>query len=631
MQRRIVMRETGQISIHTENIFPIIKKWLYSEKEIFLRELVANASDAISKLHKISLSEDIQKDLPEPAITITLDKKAGTLTIADTGLGMTEDEVKRYINQVAFSSVHDFVKKYHDKGDKEQIIGHFGLGFYSSFMVAKKVEIETLSYQNDAEAVHWECEDGSTEFVLTRSKKTSVGTTITLHISDDAKEMLESAEILKILQRYCYFIRYPITFDDKVINEPIPLYTKSASQLTDKDYLDFFHTLFPVSADPLFWIHINVDYPFKLKGILYFPKLKHELDASEGKVKLFCNQVFVSDNCQELIPEFLTLLKGVIDCPDLPLNVSRSYLQNDPQAKKIATHIIKKVADKLTGMFKTEREQFEKYWDDIHPFVKYGMLRDEAFYDRLLESIFYKSNSGKYYTLNEYITEFGEKSGGKIYYASDLNSQIGYIKLFENEGIPVLQANTVIDGHFMSYVEMKSAQKYKFSRVDSGLSDNLVNKDGQSKIVDPKDQKNQSEKIAEIFQKHLAVTGIKVKVESLKASTVPGLIIMDESQRRMEEMLKLNTQGGFSGGLGLKDRTLLVNQNSPAVKNLLVLYESGSSKENDVKLVVNQVYDLACLQHGGFDSAMMQDFLARSSEILERVGHSSQGASSIIL
>ncbi|MCX6125532.1 MAG: molecular chaperone HtpG, partial [Proteobacteria bacterium] len=461
--------ETGNISIHAENILPIIKRWLYSEKDIFIRELIANAADAVTKLAKLSVMGEVKRETPEAKITVTIDKEAKTLTISDAGLGMTADEVKKYINQVAFSGVKDFVAKYQDKADEQQIIGHFGLGFYSSYMVATKVEIDTLSYQEGAEPAHWEC-DGSTEFSMGPGKRTTIGTDIILHIGEDSTEMLEQFKVRELLMRYCAFIKHPIELAGEVVNDPNPIWTKAPSTLTDKDYIDFFNKVFPHQPEPLFWIHLNVDHPFNLKGILYFPKLRHELEASQGQVKLFCNQVFVADNCKELIPEFLTLLKGVIDCPDLPLNVSRSYLQNDPTVQKISEHIIKKVADKLTGMAKTELDTYKKYWDDIQPFVKFGMLRDNKFYDRMVEHLLFKCASGEYKNLDQYLESNKEKAQGKIIYASDSNAQAPMIKMLQDEGIEVVMAETFIDSHFLPFVEMQSGRKYSFQRVDAGIT-----------------------------------------------------------------------------------------------------------------------------------------------------------------
>lgn len=608
--------ETGHISIHAENILPIIKRWLYSEKDIFIRELVANAADAMTKLAKLSLMGEVKRPIEEPKITVTIDKEAKTLTISDNGIGMTADEVKKYINQVAFSGVKDFVAKYQDKGDEQQIIGHFGLGFYSSYMVAGQVEIDTLSYQEGATAAHWKC-DGSTEFIMNPGKRTTVGTDITLHISEDSLEMLDLYKIRELLQKYCAFIKHPIELAGEVVNDPNPIWTKAPSLLTDKDYKDFFNKVFPYQPEPLFWIHLNVDHPFNLKGILFFPKLRHELEASQGQVKLFCNQVFVADNCKELIPEFLTLLKGVIDCPDLPLNVSRSYLQNDPTVQKISEHIIKKVADKLTGMAKTELDTYKKYWDDIQPFVKFGMLKDSKFYERMVDHLIFKCASGEYQNLDQYLEKNKEKTGGKIIYASDSQAQAAVIKMLADENIDVIMAETFIDSHFLPYVEMQSGRKYSFQRVDADITSHL--KDASAvDMVDPSDNKKWSEKIDDLFRKHLSRANVKVKVEALKTGAIPGILTIDENMRRLKEMSR-HSPFGPSDNPWESEHTLIINQNSPAIKSLLEIAR-GFNKDDDVKMVVEHIYDLAWLQQGKFDAEMMKGFMERSSKIIEKLG-----------
>lgn len=611
--------ESGHISIHAENILPIIKRWLYSEKEIFIRELVANATDAMTKLAKLSLIENVTRSIEEPKVLINIDRDKKTVTISDFGLGMTAEEVKKYINQVAFSGVKDFVAKYQEKSDEQQIIGHFGLGFYSAYMVSTTVEIDTLSYQDGSEPVSWSC-DGTTEFKMGPGTRSKVGTDIILHIGEDSLEMLEVSKLRELLDRYCAFMKFPIDLQGTVVNDPTPIWTKAPSTLNEKDYKDFYHKVFPFQPDPLFWIHLNVDHPFNLKGVLYFPKLKHELDASQGQVKLFCNQVFVADNCKELIPEFLTLLKGVIDCPDLPLNVSRSYLQNDPTVKRIAEHIIKKVADKLSGMAKTDLETYKKYWDDIQPFVKFGMLREEKFYDRMIEHLIFKTSSEAYVTLDQYLEKNKDKTNNKVLYTSDHASQATMIELLKTSEIDVLMAETYIDSHFIPYVEMKSSRKYAFERVDSNIAALL--KDNQSvDIVDPTDNKKLSEKIDELFRKHLTRTNVKVKVESLKSQDLPSILSMDESMRRIKEMSR-NSPFGASDNPWEAEHTLVVNQNSEAIRNLVTLAKTFN-KEEDVKLVVDHVYDLAWLQQGKFDAQMMKSFVDRSSKIIERLGKSS--------
>jgi molecular chaperone HtpG len=608
--------ESGHISIHAENILPIIKRWLYSEKEIFIRELVANATDAMTKLAKLSTHGEVTKTIEEPKISISVQKDKKTLTISDFGLGMTADEIKKYINQVAFSGVKDFVAKYQDKADEQQIIGHFGLGFYSSYMVAHKVEIDSLSYQEGAVSAHWSC-DGSTEFTMTAGTRTKVGTDIILHIADDASDMLEVTKIRELLDRYCAFIKFPIELEGEVINDPTPIWTKSPSSLSDKDYKDFFNKVFPYQPEPLFWIHLNVDHPFNLKGVLFFPKIRHELEASQGQVKLFCNQVFVADNCKELIPEFLTLLKGVIDCPDLPLNVSRSYLQNDPTVQRISEHIIKKVADKLTGMAKTELDTYKKYWDDIQPFVKFGMLKDQKFYDRMADHLLFKCASGEYLNLQQYLEQNKDKTNGKILYASDSNAQAALIQMLKSEGIDVILAETFIDTHFLPFVEMQSARKYAFTRVDADIMSHLKDTAAVD-MVDPIDNKKSSEKIDEIFRKHLSKANVKIKVEPLKSQTVPSVLTVDENMRRLKDMSRTSPFAATDNPWE-NDHTLVVNQNSPAIKALLDLSKTFN-KDEDLKLVVDHIYDLAWLQQGKFDGPMMQAFLDRSTKILSHLG-----------
>jgi molecular chaperone HtpG len=610
------MAETGHISIHTENILPIIKKWLYSEKEIFLRELVSNSCDAIFKLEKLGLLGEAH-DIPEAKVTIAIDKDKGLLTITDTGLGLTADEIKKYINQVAFSGVKDFVEKYQNKDDKDQVIGHFGLGFYSTFMVAKKVEIDSLSYQKDAKAAHWSC-DGSTEFELTESNRNEVGTTITLHIADDSKEMLEPGTIKQILRKYCAFMKYPVYLQDELANDPRPLWTQNPSNLKDDDYQEFFKKLFPVAKDPLFWIHLNVDYPFKLRGILYFPQLSHELDASQGEVKLYCNQVYVADNPKELLPDFLVLLKGVIDCPDLPLNVSRSFLQNDPQAVTIRSHITKKIADKLSGMAKTERENYEKYWDDIHPFVKFGMMRDQKFYERMLPHLIFKSSEGGHIGLDDYLEKMKDKTDGKIIYASDDTLQASYLALLEEAGLLAIITTSMIDQHFLPYLEMQSSHKYQFQRIDSDVLTHLVDQAQESKIVDPKDQRTSREKIEEIFKKNLGKENVEIRIESLKSQKIPAMLVENENMRRIREMSALN------GWASAKDipvkQTLVVNQNSSAVKNLMALTSKLVVDDKQVQLLVQHIYDLAYLQNGKLSKDDMMAFIERSTALMAGYG-----------
>ena len=607
------MAQQGHISIHAENILPIIKRWLYSEKDIFLRELVANAADALTKLHKLSVVGEAE-DIPEAKITIALDPEKQTLTITDTGIGLTEEEICKYINQVAYSGVKDFVEKYKDKDDAGQVIGHFGLGFYSAFMVADCVEIESLSYQSGAKAVRWK-NDGGTEFTITDSDRKAIGTSIILHIADDAKEMVNEDKIRSLLEKYCAFIRYPIELAGNTVNNPQPLWTKNPSEVTDDEYKEFYRKLFPMSPDPLFWIHLNVDYPFDLKGILYFPKLQHELDASQGEVKLYCNQVFVADNSKELIPEFLTLLKGAVDCPDLPLNVSRSYLQGDPKVRKISEHITKKVADKLAGMAKVKRESYEEFWDDIHPFVKFGMMRETKFFDRLKDHLIFKSTTSGYTTLAEYLERMkGKLDENEILYASDQTAQAGYIKMVESQGLEAIVADTMVDMHFLPFLEMQGTG-YKFVRVDA---------DQGAEIIDPKTNKPVAESLKELFTKCVP-EGVEaeIRVEAMKAEQVPAMIMMDESVRRMGDMAQMGPMAGLMGGMP-KKVTLIINRSAAAVKNLQEL--SGTfHREREVELMAQQIFDLAWMQHTPLDGERMQNFIERSASLLEIVGRPIDG------
>ena len=607
--------ETGQISIHAENILPIIKRWLYSEKEIFIRELVANAADAVTKLAKLKVIGEVKGETLEPKITVSINRDAKTVTISDTGLGMTADEIKKYINQVAFSGVQDFVSKYQDKADEQQIIGHFGLGFYSGYMVATKIEIDTLSYKEGSTAAHWEC-DGSTEFKLSPGARTTVGCDIILHIAEDSVDMLEESKLTELLDRYCAFIRYPIEIGGKIVNDPNPIWTKAQSQLNDKDYIDFFHKVFPGSPDPLFWIHLNVDHPFNLRGVLYFPKVKQEFEGSQGQVKLYCNQVFVADNCKEIVPEFLTLLKGVIDCPDLPLNVSRSYLQVDPTVRKISEHIVKKVADKLAGMSKTELDTFKKHWDDINPFVKFGMLRDNKFYDRMLEHTLFKTTKDEYLTLDQYAERNKDKTENAIIYASDSQGQAGIIEMLTAAGVDVILAESFIDTHFLPFVEMQSARKYKFSRVDSDITKHLKD-DSTIELVDPLDNKKPSEKLDELFRKYMTKQNVLVKVEAFKSTALPGMLIVDESMRRMKDMFRKGPMSENDNPWG-DEHTLIVNQSNPAIKKLLTIARAAGP-DCDIQMAVDHVYDLAYLQQGKFTAEMMQKFVDRSCKLLERM------------
>lgn len=604
--------EKGTISIHTENIFPIIKKWLYSEKEIFLRELVSNAVDAIHKLQHINLVEGLQLS-DEYGVDILVDKEAGTLIVKDNGLGMTADEIRRYINQIAFSSAEEFVQKYQDLKDQNQVIGHFGLGFYSSFMVADKVEINSLSYQADAVAAHWSC-DGSTSYELGEGSKAERGTEIVLHLEEEEKEFLDPVRLREILKRYCNFLPVPIRLEGDVVNDRNPLWTRTASDVKEEDYREFYRKLYPLSEEPLFWIHLNIDFPFNLKGILYFPRLTNEFDVTKSHIKLFCNQVFVTDNCPELIPEFLTPLQGCLDAPDLPLNVSRSYLQNEPQVRKIREVVAGRVASKLVDLAKKDREEFGKVWDDIHTFVKYGMMRDDKFYDKVKDQVLFRTTGDQTYTtLDEYLERAKERHENKVFYTNDEVAQATYLKLFKSQGLEALVLDAMIDSHFISFMEMKN-NEVKFERVDSDVTENLIEDDQTKKLIDGSDERSLEEKIKAAFSDYLHQDALTIRVETLKDASIPGMILLSEQNRRMQELTRMMGQEGQDL---FKDHTLMVNSASPVVKNVLKLQEE--QRMDDAELLVQQVYDLAMLSHQAFDKDRMERFLERSHKIMEMV------------
>ena len=580
--------QKGNISIHTENIFPIIKKWLYSDKDIFIRELISNGCDAVSKYKRlVSLGEAKDNGENEYKIIVSINKEEGTLCFTDNGIGMTAEEIEKYINQVAFSGAEDFFNKYKDKMDEaNDIIGHFGLGFYSSFMVSKKVQIDTKSFIDDAEPVRWVSEDGL-EFEISKSDtKTQRGTSITLYLDDDSKEFLNEYEVRSIIEKYCSFLPVEIyleTSDKKEddeneakmepLNDTNPLWLKSPKDCTDEEYKDFYRKVFHSFDEPLFWIHLNVDYPFNLKGILYFPKLNNEFELVEGKVKLYNNQVFVADNIKEVIPEFLLLLKGVIDCPDLPLNVSRSFLQNDRDVSKISKHIVKKVADKLKSLFKNEREEYNKFWDDIQVFIKYGCLKDEGFYDKIKDYVLFKDIQGNYITLDDYKEVTKDKHENKVFYVSDEKQQSQYIKLFKEYNLNAVVLDSNIDNHFISFIEYKEAGT-TFNRIDSDISDVLKNKD-ESKLSD--DDKN---KLKELFKQVSEDKVNDYSVESLKNEDVPAIILISEHTRRMKEM-----QSRFAGmDLGMnfnEEKKLVINENNTMIQKLLSLRDSEDKKEKN--------------------------------------------------
>lgn len=607
----------GNISVDSENLFPIIKKWLYSDKDIFLRELVSNGCDAITKFKKVALSGDAEGD-SDYRVTVTVDKNAKKLIISDNGIGMTAEEIDKYINQIAFSGASEFLEKYKNENDAgSQIIGHFGLGFYSAFMVADSVEIDSLSYLPNSKAAKWTC-DGSMEFDMEEGSRAERGTDITLNIAEDSEEFLDEFKVREILRKYCAFLPveiYLVNADEpeakdgeeesekeepKPINDANPLWMKKPSECTDEEYKDFYRNVFMDFNEPLFWIHLNVDYPFNLKGILYFPKINHEFAGVEGQIKLYNNQVFVADNVKEVIPEFLMLLKGVIDCPDLPLNVSRSFLQNDGYVKKISSHITRKVADKLVNLYKNDTENYERFWEDINIFVKYGCIRDEKFYEKVKDAIIYKDLDGNYKTLSEF-TDGKEKA--EIYYVSDKKQQSQYINMFKEQGLNAVELPTMMDTHFISFLEMKD-QNIKFKRIDSALAD----------IADKAEDDDKSKAIVEEFKKELNDDKLKIEVQNLKNSTVPAVILLSEESRRMQEMYKSYGQQ-FAGMANMfhDEFTLVINGTNPLIQKLDTL------DEDTKKLVIEHVYDLAKISHSPLDADRMSRFIARSNELLEKL------------
>jgi molecular chaperone HtpG len=662
-------KEKGALSIHTENIFPIIKKWLYSQHDIFLRELISNSTDALNKLKYAT--PDV--DAASFKIEIKLDKKKKTLQVIDNGIGMTDEEIRKYINQIAFSGAEEFVEKFKDV--QSNIIGHFGLGFYSSFMVADKVTIDSLSYQEGSEPAFWEC-DGTTDYTMTKGKRKEVGTTVTIHFNDESSDYLEIAKIQSILEKYCNFMPYPIEFDGKTVNQKEALWNKKPKDVTDEEYKEFYKKLFHDWQDPIFWIHLNVDYPFNLKGILYFPKLRNEPDFMKGEVKLFCNNVFVADNLEDLIPEFLLLLKGGIDIPDIPLNVSRSFLQNDKQVQKITGYIVKKVADHLNDTFKEDRKKYEKYWEDIQSFIKYGLLKDDSFFDAMKDIIVFKSSAGDYVTLEEYKAKNPVTEGKtKVYYASSEDTQVSYLNLMKEQGIEVIFQTSPLDTHIFQKLESK-LEKTEFLRIDSELNDLLINQDK----AEPVDLDNQTDaaKLKEIFDRALnsnleanfykdsyaefikkhpeavelltpyitqngeqsvikpydlpsdvreklgsaawkelfehVYTDVKVEVKSLKTPDISGMIVFNEYMRRWHDMDMLASREG--SGM-LKNHTLIVNRENPTIGKILEL--SAAGKTDEVKNLCAYIHDLSMLEQKAFSGNELKDFLARANQILNYI------------
>lgn len=622
------MAKQGNIQIASENMMPIIKKWLYSDKDIFIREIVANAADAITKFKKLADMGECAADEGGYRIDVRVDKDAKTLTVEDNGIGMTEEEVEKYITQIAFSGAADFLSKY-EKAGGEGIIGHFGLGFYSAYMVSENIEIFTKSYKEGAPAVHWES-DGESTYTIEECDRTARGTKIVMHIAKEEKEFLEQSTIRSLLEKYCAFMPYNIYLDasgkedEKPVNDTQPLYLKNPKDCTDEEYLDFYRKVFHDYHDPLFWIHLNMDYPFRLKGILYFPKVKSKVELERGKVKLYCNQVFIADNIKEVIPEYLLLLNGVIDCPDIPLNVSRSFLQNDRQVQKISKHIVKKVSDKLTGLYKTDREKYEKCWADLSVFIKVGCLKDEDFYAKVKDIVIFKDLDGKYKNLEDFrkeqlpaeeqaaeqeapSAEAGEESGKKenadkpvtVYYVSDEVGQAQYVSMFRAAGLNAIVCDSFVDPHYISYIEYKESGKFRFLRIDADVDAALKAENGEDEEAD--------KALADAFSKSLAVEGVTVKVERLKAQDVPAVINVAEFARRFGEM---NAFYGMEGADADRDMTLVLNAANPVVQAFPSLNEEKKT------FVAKQVYYLAKLSYKKLSPDEMKDFSANSVQLL---------------
>ena len=629
------MQEKGTISIHTENIFPIIKKFLYSDHEIFLRELVANAVDATQKMRRLSALGEYAGELGETRVEVDFNEKKKTITISDQGIGMTAEEIKKYINQIAFSGATEFVEKFKDAGDAKEIIGKFGLGFYSAFMVADKVEIDTLSYQEGAEPAKWIC-DGSTEFEIKAGKRKDRGTTITLHINEDSKEFLDKLRIQGILDKYAKFLPVEVKFGEKdesvedgedkegkkkwktvkvdnIVNNTSPIWTKSPSELNDEDYLKFYKELYPFSEDPLFWIHLNVDYPFELTGILYFPKVKNDFELQKNKIQLYSRQVFITDEVKDVVPEFLMLLHGVIDSPDIPLNVSRSYLQSDGNVKKINAYITKKVAEKLGQLFKKERESYENKWDDIGLFVKYGMISEEKFYDKAKDFALVKNTDGKYFTLEEYEkhieTNQTDKDGNKVWlYANDVAQQDAFTSAANDKGYDVIVFDTPIDSHFINHMEQK-LEKTQIKRVDSENVDKLIDKDEKKELVLSEEE---TENVKTIFEGAIDDKSFTVSVEPLAPEDAPVTVTMPEFMRRMKDMQATGGGGGFNMFGSMPDNyNVTVNGNHKLAAKIL-----KSRGEERKKGFAKQAFHLALLSQGLLTGKDLTEFIKRSTDIL---------------
>lgn len=596
----------NHLSIHSENILPIIKKWLYSDRDIFLRELVSNGIDALNKVRILAERDQAAIDLKDLKISIQSDKEKRTLTVADTGIGMTEEEVEKYIAQIAFSGAEEFVAKYKSAAEKDPIIGHFGLGFYSAYMVASKVEIDTLSYLPGSKPVFWSC-DGSSSYSIGAGARSSRGTQITLYIDEANGEYLEEAKLKELLARYCQFMPFPIELNGKPIGNKAPLWAKAPSECTEKEYLDFYRQLFPLDPDPLFWVHLNVDYPFHLKGILFFPKLHRRFDANESTIRLFCNRVFVSDHCKEILPDYLTVLKGALDSPDIPLNVSRSYLQMDQNVKQLSAHISKKVSDRLSLLYKTEKEDFIAAWPDVEMIVKLGILQDEKFYDRIKEALIWKNSDQNWTSLSEYLERAKEK---KIYYSSSERPS-PILDLYKAKQIEILFAPLPIDTPLIQYLEEKLS--LSFQRIDGALEEALLDK-GREKTLLDSEGKTEASRLASFMQSALPNKELAIEAKSLASDKIPALLILDEKSRRLRDYMTL-TQGRAMPELGGK-KTFVVNTNNPLIQAIAKL----QTKQPEIaEEIARSVFDLSLLSQAELEPKDLETVIARQTEILQKL------------
>lgn len=603
--------EKGSLQIHSENILPIIKKWLYSDKDIFVRELVSNSCDAIHKIKVLRDQGEVQANDDEFRIDIESNKENHTLKFIDNGIGMTGEEIKKYIAQIAFSGAEDFLSKYKSNKEGDQIIGHFGLGFYSAYMVADKVEINTLSYQKDAEPVKWIC-DGSSDYEMDKGTRTTRGTEITLFIGKDHDEYLDKSHLRKVVNHYCSFLPYPIYLDGERINKHQPLWIKPPSECTQKDYLDFYHILYPMENDPLFWIHLNVDYPFHLKGILYFPHIHRDFDLNKMTVQLYCNRVFVSDHCKDLIPDYLTVLRGVIDSPDIPLNVSRSYLQMDKTVRQLASHVSKKVSDSLGTLFKTDKDKFIASWPDISTIVKLGMLEDEKFFERVKDILIWKNTNQEWTTIQEYLERNKEKTNNKIFYTNDEKHAAQILDIYRKQGVEILCADNQLDPYVIHFLEGKITPT-AFQRIDADIHENILDKSREKTILDA-EGKTEAVKLADFVREKLGDENIEVEAKSLADDTIHGFIKIDEKERRMRDYLRRTNpkEAGSMDFFGKK--TFVINTNNPIYSSIQKVDRKNPELAKDL---VKEVYDLSLLSQREMGPDALHQFITRSNRVLE--------------